>query len=207
MGSNDGEEDEKPVHSVTLSEFYIGKNEVTQKQWRDIIGENPSYHKNCDNCPVEQVSWDDIQDFIQKLNQKTGKRYRLPTEAEWEYAARGGGKIRGYRYSGSNTIDDVAWYYGNSGQQTHPVGQKQPNELGLYDMTGNVWEWCGDLYGSDYYKNSPSENPKGPSTGSYRVDRGGSWGSDPQGCRVADRDGYGPGDRGNGLGFRLVLVP
>ena len=169
----DAYDDEKPAHSVTLSDFYIGKYEVTQAQWRAVMGSNPSSFKG-DNLPVENVSWNDIQKFIQKLNAQTGKEFRLPTEAEWEYAARGGSKSRGYKYSGSNNIGDVAWYSGNSGSKTHPVGQKQPNELGIYDMSGNVWEWCSDWYGS--YSSSSQTNPKGPNSGDYRVLRGGDWG-------------------------------
>ncbi|MBQ7951520.1 MAG: SUMF1/EgtB/PvdO family nonheme iron enzyme [Alistipes sp.] len=169
----DAYDDEKPAHSVTLSDFYIGKYEVTQAQWRAVMGSNPSSFKG-DNLPVENVSWNDIQKFIQKLNTQTGKEFRLPTEAEWEYAARGGSKSRGYKYSGSNNIGDVAWYSGNSGSKTHPVGQKQPNELGIYDMSGNVWEWCSDWYGS--YSSSSQTNPKGPNSGDYRVLRGGDWG-------------------------------
>ena len=142
QGSDAGD-GEKPVHSVTVSDFYIGKYEVTQAQWKAVMGKNPSHYKG-ENRPVERVSWYDIQKFIEKLNAKTGKRYRLPTEAEWEYAARGGNQSKGYKYSGSNDIGSVAWYTNNSGDRTHPVGQKQPNELGLYDMTGNVWEWCSD---------------------------------------------------------------
>lgn len=169
---SDAYSDESPAHSVTVSDFYIGKYEVTQAQWRAVMGSNPSKFKG-DNLPVEQVSWNDIQKFITKLNTMTGKTFRLPTEAEWEYAARGGNKSKGYKYSGSNTLDNVGWYY-NSGGKTHPVGQKQPNELGLYDMSGNVWEWCQDWYGS--YSSSSQTNPTGPSSGSYRVLRGGDWG-------------------------------
>ena len=205
MGSNDGESDEIPVHKVTLSDFLIGKYEVTQKQWRNVTGKDPSNFKNCDNCPVEEISWNDVQEFIQKLNQKTGKSYRLPTEAEWEYTARGGNKSWGYAYSGSNSIADVAWYNDNSDSKTHPVGQKQPNELGLYEMSGNVWEWCSDWYG-DYSSNSQT-NPKGPSSGSSRVNRGGSWYIIAQTCRASDRNRNYPGGRGSGLGFRLVVVP
>ena len=203
MGSNENS-DEKPIHSVTLSDFLIGKYEVTQKQWRDVTGNDPSYFKNCDNCPIEQVSWNDIQEFIQKLNQKTGKNYRLPTEAEWEYAARGGKKRKGYISSGSNSLGDVAWYTDNSGSKTHPAGQKQPNELGLFDMSGNVWEWCSDWYGSDYYQSSPSSNPKGASTGSNRVLRGGSWFDYALYCRTALRNYFYPGNRDFFIGFRLA---
>jgi formylglycine-generating enzyme required for sulfatase activity len=197
-------DDEKPAHQVMVSDFYMGKYEVTQKQWREIIGSNPSYFNNCDNCPVENVSWNDVQEFIIKLNQKTGKNYRLPTEAEWEYAARGGSAGSPTRYAGSNTINEVAWYADNSGQKTHPVGQKKANELGIYDMTGNVWEWCNDWYGSDYYSSSPQYDPKGPVTGSRRVIRGGSWFIYPQGCRVSNRISNDPDDGYDYGGFRLV---
>jgi formylglycine-generating enzyme required for sulfatase activity len=171
------------------------------------MGNNPSSFQNCDDCPVEDVSWNKAQAFIEKLNQKTGKHYRLPTEAEWEYAARGGSKSNGYTYSGSNDISSVAWYTDNGGSKTHPVGQKQANELGIYDMSGNIWEWCQDWFGADYYSSSPTENPQGPSWGSLRVYRGGSWSSTAQYCRVASRNFYAPGFRDFLIGFRLVLVP
>ncbi len=198
---SDCDSDERPAHQVTVSDFYIGRYEVTQKEWREVMGSSPSYFKDCDNCPVENVSWEDIQQFLLKLNAKTGKTYRLPTEAEWEYAARGGSSGRGYKYAGSNTIDEVAWYTSNSGGKTRPVGQKKSNELGLYDMSGNVWEWCWDWYGS--YPSSAQTNPKGPNTGSGRVLRGGSWDCYPLLCRVADRLYGTPGDRVNVIGFRL----
>ncbi len=166
MGSNDYD-NEKPVHRVTVSDFYIGKYEVTQKEWQEVMGNNPSRNKG-DDLPVENVSWNDIQDYLQRLNAKTGGNYRLPTEAELEYAARGGNKSHGYEYSGSNTLDNVAWYYDNSGSKTHSVGTKQPNELGIYDMSGNVWEWCNDWYGENYYSSSSQNNPQGPSSGSVR---------------------------------------
>jgi len=208
MGSNEGESDEQPVHSVSLRDFYIGKTEVTQKLWLIVMGNNPSGVKDCDNCPVENVSWNDVQDFIQKLNQKTGKTYRLPTEAEWEYAARGGNKSGGYTYSGSNAIGDVAWYRENSGAKIYAVGQKQPNELGIFDMTGNIEEWCSDWYGSEYYANCPASNPKGPSSGVRRVVRGGHWSSFASDCRSADRYSSTPDYRYNSyFGFRLVVVP
>jgi formylglycine-generating enzyme required for sulfatase activity len=198
---NDCYSDEKPSHQVTLSDFYIGKYEVTQAQWKAVMGSNPSHFKG-DNLPVETVSWDDAQEFIRKLNVQTGKNYRLPTEAEWEYAARGGAQSRGTKYSGSNTVGDVAWYDGNSGNAIHPVGQKLPNELGLYDMSGNVWEWCSDWYGA--YSSGSQTNPAGPSSGSYRVDRGGSWCSYARNARVPFRDYGTPGYRGSALGFRLA---
>ena len=195
--------DEKPVHRVTLTNnYYIGKYEVTQALWQAVMGSNPSGFKG-DDLPVEMVSWNDCQDFISKLNAMTGKRFRLPSEAEWEYAARGGKKSRGYQYSGSNTIGDVAWYEGNSGSKTHAVGTKQPNELGIYDMTGNVWEWCQDWYGS--YSSSPQTNPIGAVSGSCRMGRGGSWGNSARYCRSSYRGSYAPGFRGIGLGLRLVL--
>ncbi|MDD4847638.1 MAG: formylglycine-generating enzyme family protein [Bacteroidales bacterium] len=204
---SDCESDEKPAHQVTLTDYYIGKFEVTQELWRAVMGSDPSelYFKGCDECPVENVSWNDIQVFLLKLNVKTGKRFRLPTEAEWEYAARGGNKSNGYKYSGSNTIGNVGWYTDNSGSKTHPVGQKTPNELGIYDMSGNVWEWCQDWYG-DYSSNSQT-NPTGPSSGSYRVLRGGSWGDDARDCRVSYRNIGAPGNRNSSRGFRVLLLP
>ena len=196
--------DEKPTHSVTLSDYYIGKFEVTQELWQAVMGNNPSYFKG-NNLPVEKLSWNDVQEFITKLNQKTGANFRLPTEAEWEYAARGGNKSRGYKYSGSNNIGDVAWYTNNSGSKTHQVGTKAPNELGIYDMSGNVYEWCQDLYGS--YSSSSQNNPTGLSSGSSRVLRGGSCYNDASCCRVSYRVRLNP-DLGNSRqGFRLVLVP
>ncbi len=197
MGSNDGKDDEKPVHSVTLSDYMIGETEVTQALWTAVMGNNPSYHKG-DNLPVEQVSWIDCQEFIRKLNSITGQRFRLPTEAEWEYAARGGSKSRGYKYSGSENPDGVAWYYYNSGDETHNVKTKASNELGLYDMNGNVWEWCLDWYGS--YPSGSVTNPSGPSSGFYRVLRGGSYCSDADFSRAALRFHNGPSNRFDFLG-------
>lgn len=199
------DDDEKPVHEVCVDDFYMSKTEVTQKQWREIMGDNPSRFDGCDNCPVESVSWNDVQEFIKKLNTKTGGNFRLPTEAEWEFAARGGNNSRGYKYAGSDNIGNVAWYKSNSGSKTLLVGTKQPNELGLYDMSGNVWEWCSDWYDSDYYGDSRRENPQGPSSGSRRVLRGGSWLSLDGGyCRVAGRDGSVPGITFNYYGFRIA---
>ncbi len=202
---SDCESDEIPSHTVSLSSFYIGKHEITQAQWRAVMGTNPSYNSGCDNCPVDNVSWNDAQQFIQKMNQQTGKTYRLPTEAEWEYAARGGNKSRGYKYSGSNDIGAVAWYIDNSGSKTHSVGQKSPNELGIYEMSGNVNEWCSDWYAKDYYSSSPSNNPKGPSAGSDRVLRGGSLSNAAIYCRVAYRFSISPGSRDFNFGFRVFL--
>jgi serine/threonine protein kinase len=183
-------------NQVTLNSFQIGKYEVTQALWKAVMGNNPSSNSGCDNCPVENVSWEDCQLFIDILNKKTGKKYRLPTDAEWEYAARGGNKSKGYKYSGSNDINEVAWFDGNSENKTHIVGKKEANELGIYDMSGNVWEWCSDWYGD--YSKSNSSNPV------ERVIRGGSWYSNAEYCLVAYRYyGY-PGGRNDNRGFRLL---
>lgn len=202
MGSNSGESDEKPVHSVTVSSYYIGRTEVTQAEWRKVMGSNPSSFSGCDNCPVENVSWNDVQKFIEKLNSQTDQNYRLPTEAEWEYAARGGNMGKGYTYSGSDNIADVAWYKDNSGSKTHPVAQKKANELGLFDMSGNVWEWCSDWYGS--YGSGPVRDPAGADSGVYRVFRGCSWFDSPAYCRSAYRGSNWPSYRDDRLGFRLA---
>lgn len=238
QGTSDPYNDEYPTHQVTLSDFYIGKYEVTQQLWEYVmkysgtcadgstmsayasdvwLGSNPSSTYGVGNYyPAYYVSWEDIVNiFIPRLNKITGKTFRLPTEAEWEYAARGGNKSKGYKYSGSNTIGEVAWYTVNaydvgsssSNYGTHQVGTKSPNELGIYDMSGNVWEWCSDWYSSSYYSSSPSTNPTGPSSGSNRVLRGGSWGYDAQYCRVSHRGGNDPDYRLSGSGFRLVLCP
>lgn len=195
----DADEDEKP-HEVTLSDYYIGQTEVTQALWKAVMGSNPSSHKG-DNLPVENVSWYDCRVFIQVLNQLTGKQFRLPTEAEWEYAARGGRKSQGYKYAGGNNIGSVAWCDGNSGNETHPVGTKQANELGIYDMSGNVWEWCSDWYGG--YQSSSQSDPQGPSSGSDRVGRGGGCYSDAWNCRVSIRNNSAPVGRSFNLGLRL----
>ena len=193
---------EMPAHQVTLSTYSIGETEVTQALWKAVMGKKPSNWKG-DNLPVEKVSWDDCQKFITKLNKLTGRRFRLPTEAEWEYAARGGSKSRGYKYSGSNNIGDVAWYTSNASSQTHPVKTKQANELGLYDMSGNVWEWCQDWYGD--YSSGSLTNPTGPSSGSYRVNRGSGWSSFARLCRVAIRNYGAPDYPYDYLGLRLAL--
>jgi formylglycine-generating enzyme required for sulfatase activity len=203
MGSDSGDPDEKPLHTVTLSAFNIGKYEVTQAQWTAVMGDNPSNFRGCENCPVEWVSWFDVQRYISKLNIQTGKNYRLPTEAEWEYAAKGGKSSKGYNYSGSNDLNSVAWNKDNSGSKTHAVGGKQANELGVYDMTGNVWEWCSDWYGT--YSSNSETNPKGASEGQYRVLRGGSWSNYADYCRTADRIRNDPDHRTYNNGFRLVL--
>ena len=194
---------EKPIHRVTLTnDYYIGKYEVTQALWQTVMGNNPSYFKG-DNLPVEQVSWNDCKKFLSKLNRITGKMFRLPTEAEWEYAARGGNKSRGYQYSGSKKLSNVSWYKGNSGSKIHAVGTKQPNELGIYDMSGNISEWCQDWYAK--YNSSSQVNPTGANSGSYRVVRGGSWGHDARYCRSSFRIYFTPDYRYINLGLRLVL--
>ena len=202
MGIDDGYEWEKPVHQVTLSDYYIGETEVTQELWSAVMGSNPSYFYGNMQRPVETVSWNDCQTFISRLNELTGETFRLPTEAQWEYAARGGNKSKGYTYSGSNAIDDVAWYNDNSDRMTHPVKTKAPNELGIYDMSGNVWEWCSDWYGD--YSSAAQTDPTGPATGYYRVGRGGSWDNDATYCRVAFRGNSTPTNRFSHLGLRLA---
>ncbi len=221
MGADgsDSYDNERPAHQVTLSSYSIGETEVTQALWQAVMGSNPSYYNRNGNSevgsyhfgdygtdlqrPVEYVSWNDCQTFITKLNQLTGANFRLPTEAEWEYAARGGNKSKGYKYSGSNSVSDVAWHKYNSGAQTHPVAAKAPNELGLYDMSGNVFEWCQDWH--ERYSSDAQTNPTGPTTGSDRVGRGGDLSGDTKGCRVTYRFHWGVDIHGNNLGFRLAL--
>ena len=208
---SDAYDDEKPVHKVTVSSFSIGQTEVTQALWYAVMGQKPtsggsqwsSTYGLGDNRPAYYVSWNDCQEFITKLNQITGQQFRLPTEAEWEFAARGGTKSKGYKYSGSNTVGDVAWYYDNSSSKTHDVATKQANELGIYDMSGNVWEWCSDWYGS--YSSSAQTNPTGPTSGSNRVYRGGGWDGDAWFCRVSCRYRSTPAGRFINLGLRLAL--
>jgi formylglycine-generating enzyme required for sulfatase activity len=199
------DDDEKPVHSVTLGDFLIGKYEVTQKQWFQVMESNPSGGEEGEGLPVNNVSWNDVQEFIKRLNTMTGREYRLPTEAEWEFAARGGIKSKGNVFAGSNNPDDVAWYKNNSGGKTHPIGTKAPNELGLYDMSGNVWEWVSDW--KDKYSSFDIADPKGPVSGSSRVFRGGGWSGGALVCRVSFRNYYYPDIRRDGLGFRLALSP
>jgi len=211
-GDSDADSDEKPVHQVSLSSYSIGQTEVTQELWEAVMGSNPSYFKGLKR-PVEKVSWNDCQTFITKLNALTGQQFRLPTEAEWEFAARGGVKSQGYKYAGSSTIDDVAWYAVNSynlgsndpNYGTHEVATKQPNELGIFDMSGNVYEWCQDWYSSTYYSSSVINNPAGPDTGSYRVRRGGGWGSNAGLCRVSSRAYSSPSSTDYRRGLRLAL--
>ncbi|MDD6902038.1 MAG: formylglycine-generating enzyme family protein [bacterium] len=199
---NDADSDESPTHQVTLSSYMIGKTEVTRELWQVVMGSKPNHFIGA-NLPVETVSWNDCQEFITKLNELTGKKFRLPTEAEWEYAARGGNKSQGYKYSGSITLDDVAWYSSNSSSKTHPVATKAPNELGIYDMSGNVWEWCSDRYGD--YSSSAQTNPTGPASGANRVLRGGGWSDDARYCRVSFRSSLSPDGSYSYMGFRLCL--
>ena len=198
-----GYSSEKPVHEVTLSTFSIGQTEVTQKLWFAVMGENPSACRGVWNRPVENVNWNDCKSFITRLNQITGKTFRLPTEAEWEYAARGGSLSQGFKYSGSMNANEVGWFYNNCHNVTQPVATKLPNELGIYDMSGNVSEWCSDWYGS--YSSQAQTNPTGPSTGEYRVRRGGAWTGDNDYGRVSSRSSNSASYRYYGIGMRLVL--
>lgn len=202
MGNINGSSLELPVHPVTLSSFYISKTEVTQKQWSDVMGTKPSNFVG-DNLPVEKVSWNDAQIFITELNRQTKKNYRLPTEAEWEFASKGGISSKGYTYSGGNTLGEVAWYVDNSSRTTHAVATKKANELGLYDLTGNVSEWCSDWYAS--YSSEVQTDPTGPNSGFYRVIRGSSWGAASSYCNVTNREGTMPEFKFSNLGFRLAL--
>jgi sulfatase modifying factor 1 len=207
----DGYQNEKPVHEVCVDDYYIGKFEVTQGQWKTVRGNNPSYFRNCgDNCPVENVSWDDAQKFIRILNQRTGKTYRLPTEAEWEYAARSGGKREKWAGTSSESeLGDYAWYSGNSNGRTHPVGRKKPNGIGLYDMSGNVWEWVQDIYSSAAYSSHSRNNPLYSSVGPGHVFRGGSWHYNSRGVRATFRNHRTPIllIRHHNVGFRLARTP
>ena len=200
----EGNSNEKPVHKVCVEDFYLGKTEVTQGQWRKIMGGNPSHFKRGDDYPVEKVSWNDVQEFIEKLNERGNGRYRLPTEAEWEYACREGGKRVRYG-TGKDAISSSEANYGRNLGRTAPVGSYSANALGLHDMSGNVWEWVSDWYGSDYYGSSPQNNPRGPKAGSLRVKRGGSWTTSPGYLRCANRNWCSPGYGGHThLGFRLL---
>ncbi|MCI5126614.1 MAG: formylglycine-generating enzyme family protein [Candidatus Electrothrix sp. AR5] len=210
MGNDDSEalDREKPAHQVKLSDFYIGKFPVTQEQWQAVMGENPSHFQG-ERRPVEEVSWHDTQEFLEKLNHVTGKKFRLPTEAEWEFAARGGIYSQGYKYAGSDRLKQVGWYDKNSDDQTHEVGQLLANELGLHDMSGNVWEWCRDWFDGNYYaechKKGVVKNPQGPDKGTDRVLRGGGWFNPPVRCRSVRRYHNDPGNRYRAVGLRLVL--
>jgi formylglycine-generating enzyme required for sulfatase activity len=196
--------DEQPAHSVNLPDFFIGRLEVSQLLWRTVMEENPSKLKG-DHLPVNMVSYNDCRRFIRKLNELTGLRFSLPTEAQWEYAARGGNKSKQYAYSGSNNLDEVAWYANNSKGRPQKCGDKVSNELGLQDMSGNVWEWCNDWYGVKYYEVSPKESPQGLAVGTHRVFRGGSWRNTVQFCRLTQRNYNEPNKKYPDLGLRLVL--
>jgi len=196
--------DETPRHTVAVSAFKMSTHEITQAQWRAVMGSNPSYFSGCGNfCPVENVSWNDVQEFIERLNFLTGKQYRLPTEAEWEYAARAGNTTPYYCGDDESCLDGIAWDGSNADAQPHPVGQKVPNSWGLYDMSGNVWEWCQDWYAEGFYEESPEADPPGPDTGLFRVLRGGSWGGSSRHCRSSNRQFYYPSLSNSTFGFRL----
>lgn len=208
----DIEEDELPAHKVSVSTFAIGRYEVTQELWMAVMGSNPCDPGEDPQTPVYNVSWQAVQEFLSKLNahpaiRQAGHTFRLPTEAEWEFAARGGRNSKGFRYAGSNDLDEVAWYKVNSRSDVHPVGQKKPNELNLFDMSGNVFEWCNDWYSASFYELLINENPTGPTSGTARVVRGGAWGVDANQCRVAYRATYSPTGEGvNILGLRLAMT-
>ena len=228
LGSNDEADDRKPAHTVRLKDYYIGTYEVTQRQWKKVMGTNPSKFV-CEDCAVQNVNYADVQSFIEKLNATTGKHYRLPTEAEWEYAARGGNReelvisnpntrkgmdgdskripdrmTSGKRYAGQKQPGEVAWFKRNSEDHVHRIGIKKPNELGIYDMSGNVEEWCSDFYGTTYGSKNTADNPQGPSGGTAHVVRGGSYESDPDELVVTRRAGYVPATKSLSLGFRLA---
>lgn len=209
MGAADDDseayDDEKPRHKVTLDSYCMAETQVTQALWEAVMGDNPSLFKG-GNRPVEFVTWNDCQEFLKKLNALTGMQFRLPTEAQWEYAARGGKCSKGYKYAGGNNLDNVAWWDGNSNGETHDVKQKEPNELGLYDMAGNVNEWCNDWFDENYYANSPEHNPQGSGSDYLRVLRGGSWCSDARLCRLSYRGEYGPNYCPDTYGLRLALL-
>ena len=204
----EGDDDERPQHTVNISKpFYLGKYEVTQAQWVAVMGNNPSRFKGRNN-PVEHVSWHDVQEFIRRLNAQEGRtQYRLPTEAEWEYAARAGATTAYFFGDDKHALSGYAWYGGNSGDRLHPVGQKQPNAWGLYDVYGNVREWVQDWFVATYYASSPGTDPQGPSSGEYRVLRGGGWNDLAEHCRSADRHDSTPDVRFVNIGFRLAFSP
>jgi formylglycine-generating enzyme required for sulfatase activity len=204
MGSNETDE-EKPIHQVTLSPFHIGKFQITQSQWQAVMGDNPSHFKGAD-LPVEQVSWTMAAEFCEKLSALTGKNYRLPTEAEWEYACRAGTATRYHFGDDEALLREYAWYFDNADKQTHPVGRKRPNDCGLHDLSGNVWEWCWDSYDVNYYQQSPEQDPMGASSGNLRMLRGGSWGVSEPYCRSTFRLRLAPDSRYRDVGMRVVCV-
>lgn len=204
--SREGDDDEKPVHQICLGDYYIGRHEVTQGQWQWVMGDNPSKFKAGPNYPVDSVKWEDATEFVNRLNQKTGNRYRLPTEAEWEYAARSGGRQE--KWSGTGTesgLAEYAWYTQNGERKTHPAGQKRPNSLGLYDMSGNVAEWVSDIYDDEYYEDSPKDNPIGPKKGDEHVIRGGHWSDRADNLRNTNREKGDEGEKDDDIGFRIAL--
>lgn len=206
MGDDSAAMDRRPDHTVMLKDFSMGTYEVTQAQWKAVMGNNPSLYE-CSNCPVSNVSWDDIQAFITKLNSMTGMAYRLPTEAEWEFAARGGvleNKENMKKYSGRRVLQYIAWFDRNANDHQHPVGKKRANELGIYDMTGNVEEWVNDWYGKDYFSKRDAKDPQGPNGGNAKVVRGGSWQSEKDEVSVTRRAAYTPDSKSTSLGFRLA---
>ncbi len=205
MGCGEGNNNEKPVHEVCVDGFWMGQTEVTQGQWQRVMDSNPSYFKKGDNYPVEKVSWEDAGEYILKLNGMGNVKFRLPSEAEWEYAARSGGKAE--KYSGGSDLDGVAWYFNNSGDGTHPVRTKKGNGLGIYDMSGNVWEWCEDVYLADIYSRSNKKNPVYHYGCPGRVIRGGSWNYGPDYMRCAFRYNDDPAFRDYDVGFRLLRMP
>ncbi|MBI9090306.1 MAG: formylglycine-generating enzyme family protein [Desulfobacterium sp.] len=205
MGNNSGESDERPSHEACVYDFWIGRYEVTQGQWKAIMGSNPSRFKKGDNYPVEMVSWDDVKVFLKRLNEISTETFRLPTEAEWEYAATCGGE--GFTFAGGDDIDAVAWYDGNSNETTHGVGTKAPNNYALYDMSGNVWEWCEDVHAWNAYSNTGRTTPLFLGKGFRKVDRGGSWVNFKGDVRATRRDRYNPEDKSSNLGFRLIREP
>lgn len=208
MGAGDGYEDETPAHRVCVDDYYMGKYEVNQRQWWKVMGRQPSHFNRCPECPVENVSWNDVSKFLEKLNQNKGTNYRLPSEAEWEYAARSGGKSDKWAgTSDESKLGEIAWHGTNSKSLTHPLGEKGPNGLEIYDMTGNVSEWVSDWYLDDYYKRSPNDNPAGPLIGSYRVFRGGSFYNEPKYMTNSFRFSAGPEYKDRAIGFRLARTP
>lgn len=214
MGSTKGDADERPVHNVTISnDYYIGETEVTQALWKAVTGCSPTKDDSPwqtslgkgDDYPAYYINYKDVQAFVAELNRMTGETFRMPTEAEWEYAARGGNKSQGYAYSGSNTVGEVAWYEANSGNKMHPVKNKQANELGIYDMSGNVLEWCADAYSDSYYSSSPAVDPTGANAGTSFVQRGGCYYYPATNCRNTDRSNSSQTHRYGHFGFRLAM--
>jgi formylglycine-generating enzyme required for sulfatase activity len=200
---NESDSHEKKTGSKSIGSFFISKYDITQEQWKIVMGNNPSYFNHCSQCPIEKVSWNDIQEFLSRLNEHSIKHFRLPLEIEWEYAAKGGNKSLSYKYAGSNDLDSASWYSANSQGATHPVGQKKPNELGLYDMTGNVWQWCND-YNEEYPGRKVLNNVEGPQRGLFRIVRGGSWLNHGDDSGVQCKDWINPDTRDGIDGFRLV---